>query len=100
MIVRGKHVPTPVCLQKKACVPDTSLDAIERFIKDEIGLIKTCGCGHCNYRRQMLRAIQYVLNDYRNIHQDHYNWCNNYKEQKAPECKHCTHNKQRAIRKD
>lgn len=100
MKVRDKHIPTPVCLQCKACVPDTSIPALERFIKDEIELMKTCGCAHCDYRRQMFRKMQYVLKEYKMIRNDHHNWCNNYQEQTAPECKHCSHRVQKAILRD
>ena len=65
MIVRGKRVKTPECLSHGPCKVDTSIPALERFIKDEIALMKTCGCGHCDYRRQMFRKMQYIISDYK-----------------------------------
>lgn len=65
MIVRGQEVPTPECLCHGPCQVDTSIPAVERFIKDEITLMKTCGCAHCDYRRQMFRAMQYIINEYK-----------------------------------
>lgn len=47
---------------------DTSLPKIEEFLKDEIVAAKTCACPACNYRRTMLRAIQYIVNDYAKEH--------------------------------
>ena len=38
---------------------------LERFIKDEIALMKTCGCAHCDYRRQMFRKMQYLISEYK-----------------------------------
>lgn len=43
---------------------DTSLPKVEEFLKDEIVAAKTCACPACNYRRTMLREIQYIVNDY------------------------------------
>lgn len=47
---------------------DTSIPKIEEFLKDEIVAAKTCACDMCNYRRTMLRAIQYIVNDYAKEH--------------------------------
>ena len=43
---------------------DTSLPKVEEFLKDEIVAAKTCACPACNYRRTMLREIQYIVNEY------------------------------------
>lgn len=52
----------------KSRIPvDTSLPAIERFIKQEIIVTKTCCCPKCMYRRIMFRAIQDILKCYRNM---------------------------------
>lgn len=50
--------------------PDTSLPAIEDFIKREIVVTKSCSCPKCMYRRIMFRAIQEILICYRNMLND------------------------------
>ena len=71
---RKKHHP-PVCRTGGPCLVDTSLPALERFLKDEISLMKTCGCAHCDYRRQMFRAMQYIINDYKKEREFNCNCC-------------------------
>ena len=46
---------------------DTSLPAIEKFIKQEIIVTKTCSCPKCQYRRIMFRAIQDIITCYKNM---------------------------------
>jgi len=47
-------MPTDVCMTN-----------IEEFIKDEIVACKTCACECCSYRRQMYRAIQDIILNYK-----------------------------------
>ncbi len=40
---------------------------INHFLNCEIELTKNCGCPSCDFRRNMLREIQYELTEYRQM---------------------------------
>jgi len=40
---------------------------INSFLNTEIALAKNCGCPSCDFRRNMLREIQYQLAEYRQL---------------------------------
>ena len=44
---------------------DTCMFNIDRFLCNEIELAKNCGCPSCDFRRNMLRRIQEIMNEYR-----------------------------------
>ena len=48
----------------------TALPEIEKFIKNEIIVTKTCNCAKCNYRRIMFRAIQELIKEYRKLKEE------------------------------
>lgn len=51
---------------------DTTCDAVDNFIKEEIVIAKTCFCDHCRYRIMMLQAIQQELDNVRRGNPRHY----------------------------
>lgn len=46
---------------------DTSIPALEAFLKKEIDLEKNCGCPRCVYKRKNHRALQEILAAYKKI---------------------------------
>lgn len=51
---------------------DTTCEAVDKFIKEEIVIAKTCFCDHCRYRIMMLQAIQMELDNVRRGNPRHY----------------------------
>lgn len=46
---------------------DVSFEEIENFLKNKIIEMKVCGCPCCDRERHFFRAIQYILDDYKQI---------------------------------
>lgn len=44
---------------------DVCMTNIENFVKNEICVSKNCACECCSYRRQMYRAIQDIITNYK-----------------------------------
>ena len=63
---KNPHTYPHRCRDTNGWIPtDVCMTNIEEFVKDEIVASKNCGCECCSYRRQMLRAIQDIITNYK-----------------------------------